>query len=114
MEKEELKKMILRHYETITDCAAAIGMSQSQFSRSLSKPSGKFLARLESAGVVLEKPQATLSREEKNDVEEIFGELKNVIYEKNMLLKEQREIISQKNNIIRHYEELVKSFKEKE
>ncbi len=108
-----LKYAVLSKFETMEQCANAIGMSKSSFSRALKNPSSKFLSKLAGVGVEIERPQDVIKNSELSDSELLIRELKGIIYEKNALIEEQKSIIEQKDLIIKQYEELNKTIKSK-
>lgn len=108
-----LKYAVLSKYKTMEQCATAIGMSKSSFSRALKNPSSKFLNKLAGAGVEIERPQDVIKKSELSESELLIRELKGIIYEKNALIEEQKVILEQKDLLIKQYEELNKTVKSK-
>ncbi|KUG25888.1 hypothetical protein ASZ90_004275 [hydrocarbon metagenome] len=113
METVGLKYAILTKYATLEQCAKAIGMSKSSFSRALRNPSTRFLNKLSKAGIEIERPQDVIKKSEPDEKELLIRELKGIIYEKNALIEEQKSIIEQKDLMIKQYEELNKTIKAK-
>lgn len=114
MGEESIRKAILLKYDTFGECAEAIGITKSQMSRSLKKPSSKFLAKLEEAGVIIQREGTVSNTADLSNEEKVILEYKTIIYEKNKLIEEQRSIIEQKDKIILQYEELNKAHRRRE
>lgn len=113
MNTDILRIAISKKYSTLSECAEAVGMTISNFSKGLKNPSSKFLAKLEAVGVDLEKYQKSNVDIERIAVENEYAKLiieqDKILDEKEKIITELKNLVNQKDKIIQQYETLLKS-----
>jgi transcriptional regulator with XRE-family HTH domain len=114
-----LQKLVAEEFKTQRECAEKMGMSEQQLSRSIKRPTAKFIAKLEKA---IDKPitiihgnEVQVIQGEKNNqlktaqssslvVNELIAVYKSLLEQKDAIISDLREIINSQKEIIRSRE----------
>ena len=119
---KELKKIINREFINQRECAEKLGISPPNLTRSMKKPTAKFIRKLEGAMgkklAVIDGKEIQIIRSESIDQQKSESDVrinnsadlvdfyKSIITDKNIIIKDLKLVIENQNDIIRNLKEM--------